>query len=80
MGDQEPVGSCPDLQRLARDGSRWEDLSHKSQSEGLTGDEQRMVEALLQQYERLLLVRAEALARLKERGCDVAPLLEPQTE
>jgi Zn-dependent M32 family carboxypeptidase len=56
-----------------------EELNHKRQREGLTEDEQRMVEALLQQYERLMLVRAEALARLKERGCDIAPLLEPQT-
>ena len=45
---------------------------------GLTGDEQRMVEALLQQYERLMLVRAEALARLKDHGRDIAPLLEPR--
>jgi hypothetical protein len=56
-----------------------EELSHKRQREGLTADEQRMVEALLQQYERLLLVRAEALARLKERGRDISPLLEPRT-
>lgn len=56
-----------------------EELNHKRQREGLTGDEQQMVEALLQQYERLLLVRAEALVRLKERGRDIAPLLEPRT-
>lgn len=53
-----------------------EELTNKRQREGLTGDERQMVEALLQQYERLMLVRAEALVRLKEQGRDVAPLLE----
>lgn len=56
-----------------------EELNQKRQRAGLSGDEQRMAETLIQQYERLLLVRAEALARLKERGCDIAPLLKPHT-
>jgi hypothetical protein len=30
-------------------------------------------------YDRAMLVRAEAMARLKERGQDIAPLLEPVT-
>lgn len=56
-----------------------EELNQKRQREGLTADEQRMVEALVQQYERAMLVRAEAMARLKERGQDIAPLLAPIT-
>jgi hypothetical protein len=32
-------------------------------------------EALAQQYEQALLLRAEAMVRLKERGQDIAPLL-----
>jgi len=54
-----------------------EELNLKRQREGLTGDEQRMVAALVHQYERAMLVRAEAIVRLKERGQDVAPLLNP---
>jgi len=54
-----------------------EELNLKHQREGLIGDEQRMVEALVHQYERAMLVRAEAIVRLKERGQDVAPLLNP---
>jgi len=38
-----------------------------------------MGEELVQQYERAMLVRAEAMARLKDRGQDIAPLLEPVT-
>ena len=52
-----------------------EELNLKRQREGLTRDEQRMVEALIHQYERAMLVRAEAMARLKERGQDITPLL-----
>ena len=55
-----------------------EELNSKRQKQGLTGDEQRVVDALLQQYERLMVVRADALARLKERGHDITPLLEPR--
>jgi len=54
-------------------------LNGKRQRESLTADEQRMVEALVQQYERALLVRAEAMARLEGRGQDIAPLLAPLT-
>jgi hypothetical protein len=56
-----------------------EELNQKRQHEGLMADEQRMVEALVQQYERAMLVRAEAMAQLKERGQDIAPLLAPVT-
>jgi len=54
-----------------------EELNLKRQREGLTGDEQRMVEALVHQYERAMVVRAEVMVRLKERGQDIAPLLNP---
>ena len=56
-----------------------EDLNDRRQREGLTVDEQRMAETLLHQYERAMLVRADALARLQERGRDVSALLEPLT-
>lgn len=56
-----------------------EELNHTRQRESLSTDEQQIVEALLHQYERAVLVRAEALARLKERGHDITPLLRSAT-
>jgi len=53
-----------------------EELNLKRRREGLTGDEQQIAEALVHQFERAVLVRAEAMARLKERGEDIAALLE----
>ena len=54
-----------------------EELNHKRHREGLTAEERQMAEALRQQYERTMLVRAEAMAKLKERGHDISTLLEP---
>lgn len=51
-----------------------EEQNHRRQREGLSTDEQRIIEALLHQYERAVLVRAAALAQLKERGHDISPL------
>ena len=56
-----------------------EELNHKRQREGLTAEERQMAEALRHQYERAMLVRAEAMAKLKERGHDISALLEPGT-
>lgn len=55
-----------------------EELNQKRQREGLTDEEQHLVDTLLHQYERLMLVRAESLAHLKERGRDISSLLEPR--
>jgi hypothetical protein len=52
-----------------------EELTYKRQREGLDAEEQRIAETLLHQYERAMLVRAEAMVRLKERGHDISPLL-----
>lgn len=54
-----------------------EELNDKCQREGLTADEAQIVDALRHQYDRAMLVRAEALARLKERGHDISDLLTP---
>jgi uncharacterized protein YnzC (UPF0291/DUF896 family) len=56
-----------------------EELNHKRQREALTSEERQIAEALRQQYERAMLVRAEAMAKLKERGHDISALLEPGT-
>ena len=51
------------------------DLHLKRQREGLTEVESQTVAALVQQHERAMLVRAQAIALLKQRGHDVSSLL-----
>jgi hypothetical protein len=45
------------------------------QRQGLTKAEAQKLETLVQQYERYMLVRAEAAALLKQRGHDVSKIL-----
>jgi Zn-dependent M32 family carboxypeptidase len=78
LSDDELWETARDSHLSSAATAHLEELNQKRQREGLTGDERRMAEALLQQYERLMLARAEALARLKERGRDITPLLEPR--
>ncbi|KPV54316.1 hypothetical protein SE17_04505 [Kouleothrix aurantiaca] len=52
-----------------------EELHLKRQREGLTENEAQAASALLQQYERAMLVRAQAAALLKGPGHDIAPVL-----
>ena len=52
-----------------------EDLHLKRQREGLTESEAQSAATLLQQYERAMLVRTQAVALLKQRGHDVSDLL-----
>jgi plasmid stability protein len=61
---------------LAADAAQQlEDLHLKRQREGLTEHEAQAAAALVQQYERVMLVRAQAAALLKQRGHDVSVLL-----
>lgn len=50
---------------------RMETLSAKQRGQGLTLSEQNEVEALLNRYDWLILLRAEAIRLLKERGRDL---------
>ncbi|MEX0701677.1 MAG: hypothetical protein WD069_06225 [Planctomycetales bacterium] len=52
-----------------------EDLHLKRQREGLSDEEERKVAELKRKYERHLLIRAQALALLKERNHDVGDLV-----
>ncbi len=56
---------------------RMQELTLKQQRDGLTPQEQQEAEALLHQYDRTMLVRAQAAALLKERGHDVSTLRTP---
>jgi plasmid stability protein len=62
--------------RLAADAAEeLEGLHLKQQREGLSASEAEQAAALLRQYERVMLVRAQAAALLKQRGHDVSVLL-----
>ena len=75
------VLSDAELWRAARnplveaDRSRLEALNFKQQKESLTPAEKETLERLLLQYDRAVLLRAEAARLLKERGHDVSGLL-----
>jgi hypothetical protein len=63
--------------RLApEDATRLEELHHKREREGLSEDESQVLAGLLRQYERAMLVRAQAAALLRQRGHDVSVLVE----
>ena len=55
--------------------TQMEDLHLKRQREGLTDSEVKTLDGLVRQYERTMLVRAQAAALLKDRGHDVSQLL-----
>jgi plasmid stability protein len=54
-----------------------EDLHLKQQRERLTDADRESLAGLVRQYERNMLVRAQAAVLLKERGHDVSPLVGP---
>lgn len=70
----------PDLWRAARgrlsedSAAQMESLHVKSQREGLTQAEEQTLAGLVRQYERVMLVRAQAAFLLKERGQDISEL------
>lgn len=71
------------LWRMARsrlseeEARRLEELNWKQQQDGLTKEEEEERENLLWLYNRRLLVRAKAMALLKERGQDIEELFAP---
>jgi len=58
--------------------SQMEGLHLKRQREGLSEDEAETLAGLVKQYERAMLVRAQAAALLKQRGHDISQLPAPQ--
>ena len=62
--------------RLASEtAAQLEALHLKRQRDGLTATEEQILAGLVRQYERVMLVRAQAAALLKQRGQDVSELL-----
>lgn len=58
--------------------SQLEALNFKQQRESLTPAEKETLDQLVHQYDRAVLLRAEAARLLKERGHDVSGLLTAQ--
>ena len=59
----------------AEENERMQELLHKRQRAGLSRREEEEADELLRRYDRSMLLRAQAMALLKERGHDVSELL-----
>ena len=55
-----------------------EDLHGKQRDQGLSGDEDATRAKLIHEYERAMLIRAQAAKLLKDRGHDVSGILAAQ--
>lgn len=55
--------------------TRLEALSSKQQEQSLTSREKKLLEQLVEQYDRAVLLRAEAARLLKTRGHEISVLL-----
>jgi hypothetical protein len=53
-----------------------ENLHLKRQREGLSASESETLATLMQEYTRIMLVRSQSAALLKQRGCDVSELVQ----
>lgn len=73
--DDEALWRAARSRVLPESAERLEQLNFKRQREGLTAAESEEADTLLEQYERVMLVRARAAALLGERGHDISVLL-----
>jgi hypothetical protein len=65
------------IRTLPEENEQIQFLTLKRQTKGLNAAEQMEVEHLLQRYDHVMLVRAQAMALLHERGFDLSDLLNP---
>ncbi|MBI4606536.1 MAG: hypothetical protein HY721_31610 [Planctomycetes bacterium] len=54
--------------------ARLEEIHLKGQWQGLTAEEKAQASAMVEEYERIMLMRASAIRILKERGHDISAL------
>jgi len=59
---------------------RMQELTWKSEQEGVTELEQEEIEQLLHLADRIMLIRAEAAVLLKKRGFNISKLRQSQLE
>lgn len=62
------------------DNERMQELAFKRQRMGLSRSEEEEVDELLARYDRAMLLRAAAIALLRERGHDVSELLPSSSQ
>ena len=76
--DDATLWQVAETSHLSRAESREVENMHfkRGRGEKLTDTEQRRLAYLLHQSDKTMLVRAHALALLKERGLDITPLLK----
>jgi plasmid stability protein len=75
--DDESLWRAARSQLAAEVAAELENLHLKQQREALTETEAETLAGLVRQYERAMLVRAQAAALLKQRGHDVSSLVTP---
>jgi plasmid stability protein len=75
--DDEALWQAARSRLAATMARRTEKLHHKRQREGLTEAEGQGLAELMRQYERAMLIRAQAAVLLKRRGHDVSKLAGP---
>jgi plasmid stability protein len=73
--DDEALWRAAGSHFSAESAAQLEGLHLKRQRDGLTEAEAQALAGLMRQYERTLLVRAQAAALLKQRGHDVSGLI-----
>lgn len=74
--DDEALWRAARSQLPEAESQEIEELHLKRQRKGLTSEEKQRLAGLMRQYERYMLIRAEAAALLKERGQNVDALLK----
>jgi plasmid stability protein len=74
--DEEALWRAAQSRLAAEAAAELEALHLKRQREGLTAAETQRLADLVRQYERAMLVRAQAAALLRERGHDVSNLIQ----
>lgn len=80
--DQLRLLDSQTLQQMARshlsteESAQLEDFNLKQQAEGPDTHERQWRDDLLRQYERTVLIRAEAAGLLKERGIEIGTLVQ----
>jgi plasmid stability protein len=73
--DDEALWGAARTRLPAEAAEELEGLHLKRQREGISASEAEQAAALLRRYERVMLVRAQAAALLRQRGHDVSVLL-----
>ncbi len=73
--DDEALWEAARSQLPLKARNELENLNYKQQNEGLSQGERDLLWQRVEEYERNMLVRAQAMSLLKERGFDVSEFL-----